>query len=49
MGDDVGGSVISLEGVASSWTVGVSASVIFPYTIKIQKIMVGKSMIKTGL
>ena len=28
-----------------SWIVGVSTSVIFPCTIKIQKIMVGKSMI----
>jgi len=40
-GDDGGGSLISSEGVAPSWTVGVSTSVIFPCTIKIQKIMVG--------
>jgi len=36
---------MSLEGVAPSLTVGVSTSVIFPCTIKIQKIMVGKSTI----
>ena len=34
MGDDGAGSVISLDGVAVSWMVGVSASVIFPCTIK---------------
>jgi len=33
-GDDGGGSLISSEGVAPSWTVGVSISVIFPCTIK---------------
>jgi len=44
-GDDGGGSLISLEGVAPSWTVGVSTSVIFPCAIKMQKIMVGKSTI----
>jgi len=37
--------LISSEGVAPSWTVGVSTSVIFPCTIKIQKIMVAKSTI----
>jgi len=41
-GDDGDGSLISSEGVAPSWTVAVSTSVIFPCTIKIQKIMVGK-------
>jgi len=44
-GDDGGGSLISWEWVAPSWTVGVSTSVIFPCTIKIQKIMVEKSTI----
>jgi len=44
-GGDGGGSLISSEGVAASWTVGVSTSVIFPCTIKVQKIMVGKSTI----
>jgi len=37
MGDEGGWSLISLNAVASSWTVGVSASVIFPCTIKVQK------------
>jgi len=34
MGDDEGGSLISLDGVALSHTVGASASVIFPCTLK---------------
>ena len=34
MGDDRGGSLISPNGEATSWIVGVSASVIFPCTIK---------------
>ena len=34
MGDDGGGSLISLDGVAPSRMVGVFASVIFPWTIK---------------
>ena len=34
MGDDGGGLLISPDGVAPSWIVGVSASVIFPCTIK---------------
>jgi len=34
MGDDGGGSLISLDGVAPRRVVGVSASVIFPCTIK---------------
>jgi len=33
-GNDEGGSLTSSEGVAPSWTVGVSTSVIFPCTIK---------------
>jgi len=33
-GDDGGGSLISLDGLAPSWIVGVYASVIFPCTIK---------------
>jgi len=37
MGDDGGGSLISPDGVAPSWMVGVSASVIFPCAIKVQK------------
>ena len=35
MGDDGGGSLISLDGMAPSQLVGASASVIFPYTIKL--------------
>jgi len=34
MRDDGGGSLISLDGVAPSWMVGVYAYVIFPCTIK---------------
>ena len=34
MGDDGGESLISPDGVAPSWIVGVSASVIFPCTMK---------------
>jgi len=45
VGDDGGCLLISSEGVTPSWTVGVCTSVIFPCTIKIQKIMVGKSTI----
>ena len=37
MEDDGGGSLTSLEGVAPSWTVGESTSVIFPSTIKSQR------------
>jgi len=33
VGDDGGGSLISPDGVAPSWLVGVSASVIFSCTI----------------
>ena len=36
-GDDGGGSLISLDGVTPSQMVGVSASVTFPCTIKVQK------------
>jgi len=36
-GDDGGGSLISPDGVAPSWNIGVSASVIFPCTINVQK------------
>ena len=36
-GDDGGGSLISPDGVASIRMVGVSASVIFPCAIKVQK------------
>jgi len=36
-GNDGGGSLISPDGVAPSQMVGVSASVIFPCTIKVQK------------
>jgi len=34
MGDEGGGSLISPDGVAPRWIVSVSASVIFPCTIK---------------
>jgi len=34
MGDDGGGSLISPDGVATSRTVGVPASDIFPYNVK---------------
>ena len=37
MEDVRGGSLISLDGMASSRTVGVSASVILPCTIKVHK------------
>jgi len=37
MGGDGGGLPISLDGVAPSRMVGVSAFVIFPCTIKVQK------------
>jgi len=37
MGDDGGGSLISPDGAALSRMVGVSASVILPCTIKVQK------------
>jgi len=37
MGDDGRGSLISPGGVAPSWMAGVSASVVFPCTIKVQK------------
>jgi len=37
MGDDGGGSLTSWEGVAPNWTVGVSISLIFPYTIKFRR------------
>jgi len=40
-GDDAGGSLISPDGVAPSRMVSVSASVIFPCTIKIQKTSYG--------
>jgi len=36
-GDDRGGSLISPDGLGPSWMVGVSASVIFPCTMKVQK------------
>jgi len=36
MGDDRGGPLISALGVAPIWMVDVSASVIFPYTTKVQ-------------
>jgi len=39
MGDDGGGLLISPDGVAPSQIVGVSAYVIFPCTIKVQKIL----------
>jgi len=39
MGDDGGGLLISPIGEAPSWMVGVSASVIFPCSIKIQKFL----------
>ena len=38
VGDDGGGSLISPDGVAPSWMVVVSASVIFPCTIKFRRI-----------
>ena len=38
MGDDGGESLISADGLAPSWIVDVSASVIFPCTIKSKKI-----------
>jgi len=38
-GDDGGGSLISLDGVAPCWMVGVSASVIFPSTIKFRRFL----------
>jgi len=38
MGDEGGGSLISLDGVAPIWMVSVSTSVILPCTTKIQKI-----------
>ena len=34
LGDDGGGGTDSLDGVASRWIVGASASVIFPCTIQ---------------
>jgi len=34
VGDDGGGDTDSLDGVASRWIVGASASVIFPCTIE---------------
>jgi len=37
MGDDGGWSLISPDRVAPSQMVGVSASVVFPCTIKVQK------------
>jgi len=37
MGNDGGGSLISRDGVAPSRMFGVSTSVIFPCTIKVQK------------
>jgi len=37
MGDDGRGSLISPGGVLPSWMAGVSASVVFPCTIKVQK------------
>jgi len=37
MEDDGGGSLMSLDGVAPSWVVSVSAYVIFPCTIKSRK------------
>ena len=37
MGGDGGGSLISPDGVMPSQMVGVSASVTFPCTIKVQK------------
>jgi len=39
MGDDGGGSLISLDGVASSRTVFVSASIMFPCTIKSRRFL----------
>jgi len=41
MGEDGGGLLISLDGVVPILMVGVSASVIFPCTIKVQKISSG--------
>jgi len=37
MGDEGGGSLISLDGVAPSWIVSLSASDIFPCTIKFRR------------
>jgi len=37
MGDDGGGSLMNPDGVATSRTVGVSSSVIFPCTMKVQE------------
>jgi len=37
MGDDGGGPLISRDGVAAIWMVSVSASVIFPCTIEVEK------------
>jgi len=39
MGDDGGGSLISPDGVASSQTVFVSASIMFPCTIKSRRFL----------
>jgi len=43
MGDDRGGLLISPDGVAPSRMAGVSASVIFACTIKVQKLSSGTS------
>ena len=39
MGGDRGGSLVSANGEVTSWIVGVSASVIFPHTIKSRRFL----------
>jgi len=43
MGDDGGGSLISLDGVTPSWIVIVSVSVIFPCTIKSRRFLLASA------